>query len=100
MNTTDEYGNHVLANLAYNLIIRSNLYDTSDVKIPNNVPSIVINHETSDWKHGDKEVCGVIADYHAFYVNIDLMMQIKIKTRMATRIKINQYVRCKGSTQV
>ena len=33
LNTIDEYGNQVLANLADNLIIQSNLYDTSDGKI-------------------------------------------------------------------
>ena len=38
-------------------------------KYLNSVPSIVIKPQTFDWKHGDTEVCDVIADYHVFYVN-------------------------------
>ena len=44
-------------------------YNIDVGKYTNNVQSTVINSETFDWKHDDKEVCDVIADYRAVYVD-------------------------------
>ena len=73
LNKIDEYCHQALANLADNLIIQSNLYDTSDRKIRKQCIKYCYNLWNSYWKHVDKEVCDVIADYHTFYKNIKIM---------------------------